>query len=190
MPNDLKVYLELRCIDEWRTNDGDLRRYFSFEIYLPIPQIDETTTVEIMRILGDHDSLLEEQINSNIDDEENTYFDRFLEDKDETAKLVIKEALVKTRRYKKSIINDLKKEYEGKCQVCQYTSYPEHHIDIVEAHHIDLFSKTIDNSPQNIVILCPNHHRLIHTGNFVFNRANLSFMNNSSTLKISLNKHL
>ncbi|WP_127491299.1 HNH endonuclease signature motif containing protein [Paenibacillus glycanilyticus] len=190
LPDDLKVYLELRCEDEWKTLDGDLRRSFIFDIYKPIPQIEEETTVEIMKIFGDNESLLEGIINSNIDVEEDTYFDRFLEDKDETAKIIIKEAIIKTRRYKKSIINNLKKQYEGKCQICQYTSYPEHQIDIVEAHHIDLFSKTIDNSPSNIVILCPNHHRLIHAGKFVFDRENLSFISSSTSLEISINKHL
>ena len=52
--------------------------------------------------------------------------------------------------YRKTCI----KKHGDACLLCGYS-------DIIEAHHID--GNRENNSPKNLVPLCPNHHRLIHT---------------------------
>ena len=42
-------------------------------------------------------------------------------------------------------------------------------VDVSEAHHIDYFTKSANNNPGNIVILCPDHHRIVHKAKAVFN---------------------
>lgn len=43
------------------------------------------------------------------------------------------------------------------CAICGFDK-------IVDIHHIDL--NTTNNSPKNLIGLCPNHHRMIHNHNF------------------------
>ena len=63
--------------------------------------------------------------------------------------------------------------------------------DISEAHHIAYFSDSQNNDSSNIIILCPNHHRLIHKLNpkFDYNRGCFVFSENSE-LRIELDFHL
>ena len=44
--------------------------------------------------------------------------------------------------------------------------------NMVEAHHIDYFVKSLNNDITNIMIVCPNHHSIIHDRNPLFNRKN------------------
>ncbi|MMZ55056.1 hypothetical protein D1872_168920 [compost metagenome] len=189
LPDDLKVYLELSCADECTTVTGELRRVFRFEIYRQEPIIPEEIFKNIERkyIKTIDHTYLENLINSNMNEDE---LIQILGTMDDSARIEESTAFLKTRRYKRWIIEDLKRIYEGKCQICGYSSYPEFNIQVSEAHHIDLFSKSLDNSPKNIIILCPNHHRILHLGNFHFSRENLHFYNAKSVLPIYLNKHL
>jgi len=43
------------------------------------------------------------------------------------------------------------------CVICGFNQ-------IVDIHHIDL--NKLNNSPKNLIGLCPNHHRMIHNFNF------------------------
>ena len=48
------------------------------------------------------------------------------------------------------------KEYDNKCEICGY----DEHIEILEVHHIDKNRK--NNIIKNLIILCPNHHKMLH----------------------------
>lgn len=87
-------------------------------------------------------------------------FKKYILSLDSSASIELINKYVKVRKYNKKIIVDMKKKAEGKCQICGCGC--EHGVSIVEAHHIDLFSISQDNTPDNILIVCPNHHRLIH----------------------------
>ncbi len=45
----------------------------------------------------------------------------------------------------------------SKCAICDFSH-------IVDIHHIDMNST--NNSPKNLIGLCPNHHRMIHNHKF------------------------
>jgi hypothetical protein len=45
----------------------------------------------------------------------------------------------------------------SKCEVCGFD-------DVIEVHHIVPIKEGGDESPSNLLILCPNHHSLIHAG--------------------------
>lgn len=47
--------------------------------------------------------------------------------------------------------------HELKCIVCGFDS-------VVDVHHID--ENHANNDPKNLVCLCPNHHRMVHTNKF------------------------
>lgn len=85
----------------------------------------------------------------------------------------------------------IKRLYGGCCQLCGENAFREFNADISEAHHIAYFSDSQNNDSSNIIILCPNHHRLIHKLNpkFDYNRGCFVFSENSE-LRIELDFHL
>ena len=61
----------------------------------------------------------------------------------------------------------------------------------VEAHHIDPFTKSLNNDFSNIIVISPTYHRIVHKTNPIFNRELLTFsFPNGLVEKIKLNKHL
>lgn len=97
----------------------------------------------------------------------------------------------KIRQLQRATINELKNIYQGYCQLCERNIAKEFGVDISEAHHIEYFSISMNNKYDNIVILCPNHHTLIHKTNPVFDKENKMFIfSNGSSFKLKLNKHL
>ena len=101
--------------------------------------------------------------------------EHILNAKDPTAKIYIRNPGGSVRVYRTSIITQLKKLYAGKCQLCGKVPFPEYGIDICEAHHIDYFSVSQNNDASNILILCPNHHRIIHKLNPTFDKQERCF---------------
>lgn len=61
-----------------------------------------------------------------------------------------------------------KSYYEEKCVVCGYN-------EVIDVHHID--ENRQNNDPRNLVILCPNHHALLHR-------------KNSSSVKLSIEQFM
>lgn len=111
--------------------------------------------------------------------------------KDETAGIKIKNAQTQQRVYNTGIIKQLKNLYKGKCQICAHRPFSEFTENICEVHHIKYFALSHNNDSSNLVVLCPNHHRLIHKLNPEFNAQKKSFVFNDGTeLKILLDYHL
>jgi len=95
------------------------------------------------------------------------------------------------RVYDRRIPDGLKRLYGYRCQICGVTATIAYHVDVSEAHHIEYFTKSMNNNPQNIVILCPDHHRIIHKAHAIFNRDYHAFeYENAKTDKLMLNLHL
>lgn len=60
-----------------------------------------------------------------------------------------------------------------------------------EAHHIDYFKRAFNNDSNNLLVLCPNHHRIIHKANPVFDRGKLIYKyHNGFEEGLFINKHL
>ncbi|MBQ9513860.1 MAG: hypothetical protein IJR66_02625 [Clostridia bacterium] len=89
-----------------------------------------------------------------------------------------------------SIIHKLKKLYKGQCQICGRKPIDGLDEDICEAHHIEHFSETQNNNANNIIIVCPNHHRLLHKLNPIFSREELCFKHRDKNILILLDLHL
>ena len=80
---------------------------------------------------------------------------------DETAALNKTVKSVIERMYSKKKVDMLKRLYAYRCQICGKNVGAEHGVNIAEAHHIKYFSKSVDNSSDNLLILCPNHHSIV-----------------------------
>lgn len=133
---------------------------------------------ELNRIIPTyHEHELEESINYEL--------------RDKTANIIFDQKLVKVRKLNKAIGNNLKLLYNYRCQICGEDMGGEYGIHIVEAHHIDYFVKSINNDANNQLVVCPNHHRIIHGLNPVFDRDRRIYIYKNGRYEgLKLNYHL
>lgn len=117
--------------------------------------------------------------------------ENYYEMKDITAHYEFKEKVSKFRKVNQDIIENLKQLYNCRCQICGEIVGLECGTKVSQAHHIEYFSKSLNNDSDNIVILCPNHHALIHNQNPIFDRQQKKFIfPNGYVAELKLNKHL
>ncbi len=110
---------------------------------------------------------------------------------DPNATIDYKNRLMKIRKLDRSIGDSLKKIYDYRCQMTGEQIGSVYGALCVEAHHIDPFTKSLNNDYSNIIILSPTYHRIIHRTNPTFDRELLAFsFPNGLVEKIKLNKHL
>ena len=114
--------------------------------------------------------------------------------KDEDAHLVKEQHWVKIRKLDRNVCLNLKRLYEYRCQVCgQLITEPYTNGDekVIDAHHIIPFTESCNNNFSNVMILCPNHHRIIHACHPKFKLNTKEFVYpNGYHEKLMLNKHL
>ena len=120
-----------------------------------------------------------------------TELENIINFEDSGATVRIKTSDTTVRVYDPSIIRQMKKLYKGNCQICGCKPFVNINSDLTEVHHIDYFSKFHNNNSSNLVVLCPNHHRLIHKLNPVYDRELKCFVYpDGSKETIVLNYHL
>ncbi|MDR2835868.1 MAG: hypothetical protein LBV69_06705 [Bacteroidales bacterium] len=97
----------------------------------------------------------------------------------------------KIRKLDKTIGDNLKRLYEYKCQICGLHIGESYNATVIHTHHIEYFSVSLNNNADNIMVICPNHHGIIHTTNPVFNREKKLFAYpNGYSEGLKLNLHL
>lgn len=95
------------------------------------------------------------------------------------------------RVYDQKSLNKLKEYYHNRCQICGCDAGAEYGVGIAEIHHIIPFSESQDNSLGNLIVLCPNHHRLIHKTKAEYDPENCRFiLADGMTIPILLTDHL
>ena len=110
---------------------------------------------------------------------------------DSTSTILETERIVKIRKLNKKIGDNLKLLYGYRCQICGQLIGEECGSHIVEAHHIDYFVSSLNNDANNQLIVCPNHHSIIHDTNPLFDRRKLMYIyRNGFEQKLVLNQHL
>ncbi|MFE4430433.1 HNH endonuclease [Peribacillus butanolivorans] len=118
-------------------------------------------------------------------------FIKYIQSLNPSASIEIKEGLMKIRMYNKKLIDELKEKYNYRCQICGESILGEDGVAVSEAHHLEQFSLTQNNNPDNIMILCPSHHRIIHKAKGLFNRReHVIEYNNGRIDSLTLNYHL
>lgn len=142
----------------------------------------ETIVAEVIvslrqAVSGQHERVMEEEFNYDIEDTTSTILET--------------ERIVKIRKLNKKIGDNLKLLYGYKCQICGKLIGEEFGSHIAEAHHIDYFVTSLNNDASNQLIVCPNHHSIIHDTNPLFDRQRLMYIyKNGLEQKILLNRHL
>ena len=110
---------------------------------------------------------------------------------DAEAGLVEKYHLHKIRKLNRGIGDYLKSIYNYHCQICGESIGLKYGTKIAECHHIDYFVDSLNNDMNNLLILCPNHHRIIHSLNPVFDFKDKVYRyENGYVDKLKLNVHL
>lgn len=109
---------------------------------------------------------------AGVSEEEFERFDDFAR-RDESASIVTRPQLVKVRRLDRSIGEDLKALYDFRCQICGDNFGKPYDLKVVEVHHIIQFVRSMNNDYDNLMVICPNHHTVIHKTDPVFNRTTL-----------------
>ena len=113
----------------------------------------------------------------------------FREDKNASIKEITR--LQKVRQLDRSIGDSLKQLYNYRCQMSGEQIGEPYGTMVVEAHHINPFTESMNNDTSNIIILSPNYHRIIHKTKAEFDRERLAFIfPNGFIDKVRLNKHL
>lgn len=111
--------------------------------------------------------------------------------KDENAGYRYSNALHKIRNLDRSIGESLKQLYQYRCQMTGEEIGSVYGAHVVEAHHIDPFTKSLNNDTSNIIIISPNYHRIVHQAKPIFDRSQLAFVYpNGLVDKVKVNKHL
>ena len=75
------------------------------------------------------------------------------------------ERLTRIRKLNRKIGENLKILYNYRCQICGKTIGEEYGSHIAEAHHIDYYVNSLNNDSNNQMVVCPNHHSIIHDAN-------------------------
>jgi predicted HNH restriction endonuclease len=110
---------------------------------------------------------------------------------DKSASIEEKQQLVKYRKIDRSIISMLKKFYDYRDEITGEKIGEQYGDSVVEAHHIDYFTRSQNNDSTNIIIISPNYHRIIHKNNPNFNRKKFQFeFANGEVLRLKLYEHL
>jgi hypothetical protein len=95
--------------------------------------------------------------------------------RDASASIVTRPQLAKVRRLDRSIGEDLKSLYDFRCQICGENFGKPYDQRVVEVHHIDQFVRSMNNDYDNLMVICPNHHTVIHRADPFFDRQALKF---------------
>jgi len=120
--------------------------------------------------------LSNDDINTVVVEFSASYIEDIINLRDDIATLTGRTRVVLERVCDRRIADKLKALYSYRCQLCGFGTKDTLGYAIVEAHHIIPFSQSHNNNASNNVILCPNHHRLIHKANPVYNSQSKEFI--------------
>ena len=94
---------------------------------------------------------------------------------DPDASLVTTIGAQKVRHISRAIGDNLKHLYGYRCQICGQYIGERYGSTLIHAHHIDYFVKSLNNDASNLLVVCPNHHSIIHDRNPVFDKKKLIY---------------
>lgn len=111
--------------------------------------------------------------------------------KDESAGIITRKEIVKVRKLNRKLGQMLKEHYGYRCQICGRMIGEEYDSHLVEAHHINYFVNSLNNDLSNLLIVCPNHHGIIHDKNPWYDEENCIYTYpNGYKEGLLLNDHL
>lgn len=157
--------------------------------YIAIYTTEYEDTFLLEPIISDDIAALRKMVNNKSERNFETELD--YEIIDEKAGFEAHVETVKVRKLNRKIGENLKLLYGYRCQICGKLIGEQYGSRIAEAHHIDYFVKSLNNDSNNQMILCPNHHSIIHDADPIFDRPALTYIyDNGYKEQLAINKHL
>lgn len=90
-----------------------------------------------------------------------------------------------------ALVTKLKGIYQDRCQLCGFDPQLLYGVSACSAHHIMYLSRGGQDELQNMLLVCPNHHQIIHATNAAFDFKNMHYVfNNGRREPLVLNLHL
>ena len=142
------------------------------------------------------------KMDNNMEDEANNVSQEELKEIQEFSEFEFEDINTKVEGYKYSLRiqksrNDyiqngkkLKILYKNRCQITGKRIGDEFGVNAVEVHHIKPFCESLNSNFNNLVIISPDFHRIIHQANATFDYETLEFIINGKRVKLKLNYHL
>lgn len=91
----------------------------------------------------------------------------------------------------RQLVADLYEIYFGRCQLCGFDSPSIYSVPSAEGHHIIYRSRGGPDEMENLVLLCPNHHTVVHRADATFDYGKLHFIfSNGRVEPLGINRHL
>jgi hypothetical protein len=91
----------------------------------------------------------------------------------------------------RQLVHELYESYAGRCQLCAFDSPIVYGVPSAECHHIVYLSRGGLDQLTNLVLLCPNHHTIVHKTDATFDYGRLSFhFSNGRVEPLAINTHL
>ena len=110
---------------------------------------------------------------------------------DPQAALIERFGLTRYRKLNREHGEALKRNYHYRCQICGLNVGEFYGVNLVDCHHIAPFSESLNNDASNLLIVCPNHHRIIHAAKPTFDRRRKLYLYPNGYKEIlQLNEHL
>lgn len=75
-----------------------------------------------------------------------------------------------------SLAEMLKSYYDHHCQICQHSFAEPYGAEYSEVHHIQYLSRGGPDISGNMIVLCPNHHRIVHETHAAFRPQDLTYV--------------
>lgn len=76
----------------------------------------------------------------------------------ERRRYLMTEAVRRDRQH----VETLRALYDGRCQICEWAPRARYGTDVCEGHHVRWLSRGGQDDLSNMVLICPNHHRVLH----------------------------
>lgn len=108
-------------------------------------------------------NLIEKSVSESLIKNNETLYLNLQEDVTGLSNETIEVKINRIKRYQ-HVINKLKIKYKNECQIegCSFSFKKKNGDYYSEGHHLELLSEGGSQDEDNVVILCPNHHRMFH----------------------------
>ena len=90
----------------------------------------------------------------------------------------------------RALVDRLQQMYDGRCQICRWDPVDEYGKPLCEGHHIQWLSRGGDDTIDNLMLVCPNHHRAIHRCDAPLDWLNFTLDFGTHRESVDMDRHL
>jgi len=89
-----------------------------------------------------------------------------------------------------NLVDRLQNLYDGHCQICRWDPIDEYGESLCEGHHIQWLSRGGDDVLDNLMLVCPNHHRAIHRCDAPIDWGDMAYDFGGHRERVAMDRHL